>query len=146
VGANFGIGTLAAMRPAAAALALLVLLAQDGSAQDGNVAAARDITLALPHPLRAGETASIEVQLGPVSRGRVINVTTAAGRPLGTISPFGVRRGQDAGTYTLPVPPDAISDGRVSARLTISQPGAPPRAPTAQEVRDVKLTVGGAAR
>jgi hypothetical protein len=76
----------------------------------------------------------------------VINVTTPSGQPLGTISPFGVRRGQDAGTYTLPVPPDAIRDARVSARLTISQPGAPPRAPTAQEVRGVKLNVGGASR
>jgi hypothetical protein len=52
----------------------------------------------------------------------------------------------DAGTYTLLVPPEAIRDGRVSARLTISQPGAPPRAPTAREVRSVKLIVGGASR
>jgi hypothetical protein len=134
------------MRATAVALALLVLMAQNVSAQNGNVAAARDITLALPHPLRAGDTASIEVQVGPISRGRVINVTTPSGQPLGTISPFGIRRGQNAGTYTLPVPPDAIRDGRVSARLTISQPGAAPRAPTAQEVRNVKLTVGGASR
>jgi hypothetical protein len=129
------------MRPAAAAFALLVLLAQNA-----NVALAQDITLVLPHPLRAGEAAWIEVQVGAISRGRVINVTTTSGQQLGTISPFGVRMGQDAGTYTLPVPPDAIRDGRVSARLTISQSGAPPRAPTAQEVRSVKLTVTGASR
>jgi hypothetical protein len=133
------------MRPAAAALALLVLLMQI-LAQTATVALAQDITLVLPHPLRAGETAWIEVQVGPISRGRVINVTTSSGQPLGTISPFGVRMGQDAGTYALPVPADAIRDGRVSARLTISQSGAPPRAPTAQEVRSVKLTVGGGAR
>jgi hypothetical protein len=35
-----------------------------------------------------------------------------------------VRAGQDAGTYTLPVPNDAIRDGRVAIRLTISQQGA----------------------
>jgi len=31
-------------------------------------------------------------------------------------------------------------------RLTITQPGEPPRAPTAQEVRSVKLSVTGASR
>ena len=121
--------------------ALLVLLAQNA-----NVALAQDITLVLPHPLRAGETAWIEVQVGPIGRGQEIDVGTVSGRSLGTISPYGMRLGQDAGTYTLPVPADAIRDGRVSVRLTITQSGAPPRAPTAQEVRTVKLIVVGASR
>ena len=127
------------MRPAAAALALLGLLAQHAAAAD-------DVILALPRPLRAGDTAWIEVQVGAVGRGQEIEVTTASGRQLGVISPFGVRLGQEAGTYTLPVPEDAIRDGRVAVRLTISQSGGPPRAPTAQEVRSVKLTVAGAPR
>ena len=132
------------MRPAAAAFALLALLAQDGLAQNANVAPA--VTLVLPHPLAAGETAWIEVQVGPIGRGQEIDVTTASGQQLGTISPFGMRLGQDAGTYTLPVPADAIRDRRVSIRLTITQSGASLRAPTALEVRSVKLRVGGAAR
>ena len=41
------------------------------------------------------------------------------------------------------VPSSAMHDGRVTVRLTISQATGPPRAPTAQEVRSVKLTVGG---
>ncbi|MEA2911636.1 MAG: hypothetical protein QOJ15_3717 [Bradyrhizobium sp.] len=133
------------MRPAAAALALFAHLALNGNAamaQD----AARSMTLELPRPLAAGETAFIEVQLGPIGRGRTIEVTTAAGQPLGTISPFGVRTGQDAGTYPLPVPEDAIRDGRLSVRLTISQPGGSARAPTADEVHSVKLGVGPAPR
>jgi hypothetical protein len=129
------------MRPAAAALALVALLAQIA-----NAASVSDVTLVLPRQLRAGETAWIEVQVGPISRGREIDVTTDSGRDLGVISPFGVRVGQDAGTYALPVPADAIRDGRLSVRLTITQPGGPPRAPTDQEVRNVKLTVAGAAR
>jgi hypothetical protein len=133
-------------RPAAAALALLALLAQSGWAQDGNVASTQELTLDLPHPLRAGEAAWIEVQVGPISRGRQVTVTTAAGEPLGTISPFGTRAGQDAGTFSLPVPAEAIRDGRVAIRIAISQAGAPARAPTVQEVRGVKLTVGGAGR
>jgi hypothetical protein len=126
------------MRRASAAFALLALLVQNG-----NAVSADDMTLALPHPLRAGETAWIEVQTGALDRGQEIDVTTASGQELGVISPFGLRVGQDAGTYTLPVPADAIRDSRISVRLTITRFGAPPRAPTAQEVRSVKLTVTG---
>ena len=132
------------MRPAAAALALFAHLALNGNAalaQD----AAQSMTLELPRPLAAGETAFIELQVGPIGR-RTIEVTTASGQPLGVVSPFGVRTGQDAGTYPLPVPNDAIRDRRLSIRLTISQPGGAPRAPTAEEVRSVKLGVGGGTR
>jgi hypothetical protein len=133
------------MRPAVAALALVAHLALNGNAalaQD----AARTMTLDLPRALAAGETAFVEVQVGPIGRGRTIEVTTAAGQPLGVVSPFGVRTGQDAGTYPLPVPTDAIRDGRLSIRLAISQPGGSSRAPTADEVRSVKLGVGGGTR
>jgi hypothetical protein len=133
------------MRRSVVVLAILAHLALNGNAalaQD----AARNLTLELPRPLAASETAFIEVQVGPIGRGRTIEVTTASGQPLGTVSPFGVRTGQDAGTYPLPVPQDAIRDGRLSIRLTISQPGGAPRAPTADEVRSVKLGVGPAQR
>jgi hypothetical protein len=79
------------------------------------------------------------VQVGAIRRGQEIDVTIASGQELGVISPFGVRSGQDAGTYTLPVPADAIPNGRLSVRLTITQFGAPPHTPTAEEVRSVKL-------
>jgi hypothetical protein len=133
------------MRPALAALALLAHLALNGKAvlaQD----AAQSMALQLPRPLAANETAFIEVQLGRIGRGRTIEITTASGQPLGTVSPFAVRTGHDAGTYPVPIPKDAIRDGRLSIRLTISQPGGSPRAPTAEEVRGVKLGVGPAPR
>jgi hypothetical protein len=133
------------MRPAVAALTLFAQLALNENtalAQD----AARSMTLELPRPLATSETAFIEVQVGPIGGGRTIEVTTASGQPLGTVSPFGVRTGQDAGTYPLPVPQDAIRDGRLSLRLTISQPGGAPGAPSADEVRGVRLGVGGGAR
>lgn len=126
------------MHRAATTFTLLALLVLNGHA-----ASAQDIILVLPHALQAGETTWIEVQVGPIGRGQEINVTTASGQELGAISPFGIRVGQDAGTYTLPLPRDAIRDGRVSVQLTITQFGAPPRAPTAEEVRSVKLTVAG---
>ena len=138
------------MRRSAAALALVALLAQAASiqdvwAQETNMAA-QNLTLALPHPLGTGETAFIEVQLGAISRGRVVTITTADGQPLGTVAPFGARPAQTGETYnyTLPVPAAAIRDGHLAIRLTISEPGGPPRAPTAQEVRAVKLGIGGA--
>jgi hypothetical protein len=133
------------MRPAVAALALFAHLALNGSAALAQEAA-QSMTLDLPRQLAAGETAFIEVQVGPIGRGRTIEVTTASGQPLGVVSPFGVRNGQDAGTYPLPVPQDAIRDGRLSIRLTISQPGGASRAPTAGEVRGVRLGVGPAPR
>ncbi|HEV7408219.1 MAG TPA: hypothetical protein VGO01_07040 [Bradyrhizobium sp.] len=133
------------MRPAVVVLVLCTQLALTGNAalaQD----AARSMTLELPRALAASETAFIEVQVGPIGRGRTIEVTTASGEPLGVVSPFGVRTGQDAGTYPLPVPKEAIRDGRLSIRLTISQPGGAARAPTTDEVRAVKLGVGGGTR
>ena len=125
------------MRRSAAAFALLALLAQSGTAS------ADEMTLVLPHPPGPGEIVWLEVEVGPIQRGQEIDVTTASGQELGVISRFGVRAGQSAGTYTLPMPANVFHDGRVSVRLTISQFGAPPRAPTAQEVRSVKLIVGG---
>jgi hypothetical protein len=100
---------------------------------------ARTVTLALPHPLGAGDSAWIEVELGPIGR-REISVTTTSGDPVGTISPYGIGAGQDAGTYSLPVPADAIKDDRLSIQLIISQPGGS-RAPTAQEVPGVTLRI-----
>jgi hypothetical protein len=134
----------------AAAVALMALVAplaaaQDGPTRDTNMSA-QELTLALPRPLRPGEPAWLEVQVGPISRGRVITITSATGHPLGTISPFGARVGEAGGTYTLPVPPDAIRDGKLTVRLTISQGGGPPRAPTAEEVRGVKLNVSNGPR
>ena len=120
-----------------AAIALLALLARGTMAAE-----ARDMNLVLPHPLQAGETAWLDIAVGAIGH-QQIEVTTAAGEALGTISTFGLRFGQDAGDYTLPVPADAIHGKRVTIRLTITQPGAPQRAPTDQEVRSVKLKIAG---
>jgi hypothetical protein len=128
------------MRLAAAAVALLALVAPQNAAQGQR--ADSEIVLNLPRPIGAGETAFIEVQVGPIGRAQ-IEVTTDTGRPLGTLSPFGARAGQDAGTFTLPVPPSALRDGRIAVRLTVRQ-GDSRRPPTVQEVRGVRLSIGGA--
>jgi hypothetical protein len=123
-------------------LAAAVVAGLAWAASGGSVALAQDpvetMTLVLPHAPGTDDTVWIEVQVGAIGRGQEISVTTATGEPLGVISPFGVRAAQDAGTYLLPVPSEAIKDGRLSVKLAISQFGKS-RAPTSQEVRGVEL-------
>ncbi|MGO4123692.1 hypothetical protein AB4Z01_04795 [Inquilinus sp. YAF38] len=120
---------------AAAAFGLLAILVLGGGD-----AAAQELRLPLPRPLRPGEIAWLEVEVGPIGRREVI-VSTAAGRDIGVISPFGPRAGQEAGIYPLPLPAEAIEDGRIVVRLSITQVGAPPRVPTGEEVRRVTVLV-----
>ena len=104
------------------------------------------VTLVLPHALGAGETAWIELELGVIERGAEIEIATMAGQSLCVISPFGIRSGDPAGTYTIPLPGDAISDERVSLRLTLNRNGHVQRAPTAREVKSIRVKIMPAAR
>ena len=124
------------LRLAAAVLGWLAIPALGG----GRVAA-QELTLALPHPLQPGEIAWLVVEVGPIGRHEV-TVSTAAGGIIGVISPFGPRAGLQAGTYALPLPTEAIEDGHVVVRLTITQDGGAPRAPTGEEVRRVTVRIG----
>jgi hypothetical protein len=67
--------------------------------------------------------------------------TTIAGKLLGVISPYGIRAGEEAGTYTVPIPPELISDKRLSLRLILDQHRRGKRAPTDKELRGVRLTI-----
>ena len=108
--------------------------------------AGRVVALALPQGLRAGETAWLEVKIGVIERGDEIEIQTTAGQPLGTISPFGIHAGQPAGTYTVPVPAEAISNNHLSLRLLIDEPGHAQRGPTMKEVSRVRLKIMPAAK
>ncbi|AWB07770.1 hypothetical protein A6A40_20395 (plasmid) [Azospirillum humicireducens] len=102
------------------------------------------MTLALPHPLRQGEAVVLAVTVGRISRGQAVEITTADGRPIGTAAPFGPQRGQGAGTFGIPVPAEALRDGRLALRLRVTTAhGAPPRPPTAEEVPDLRLSIIG---
>ncbi|MGV7219389.1 hypothetical protein [Bradyrhizobium sp. UFLA05-112] len=96
-------------------------------------------TLTLPHSLAPGAIAWIEVQVGPLAPGQRVRVTTQAGELLGAISPFGPGERQNAGIYSLPVPPDAIHDDNLSVVVTITEANKPPRAPNPAEVKSLKL-------
>lgn len=123
------------MNRTAAVIALAMLFAQCGRA------AAQDMTLTLPQPFDAGDSAYIEVQVGVIGPGHEIEVKTADGRMLGVISPHGIRAGRAAGTYTLPLPADVICNGRVGITLMITRSDAAPRVPDADEVRGVRVVV-----
>ena len=124
------------MRVLLAVPAFCALLGQLAFAVDG-----RAMTLALPHPLRAGETAWLEVKVGVLERGAEVEIATASGQSLGVISPFAIRSGRQAGTYTVPVPADTIREGRLSLVVSLNQNGHPKRAPSAKELKRIRLKV-----
>ena len=97
-------------------------------------ATGRVVNLVLPRDLSADEGAAVEVKVGVIARGAQIKVETTSGKLLGVISPYGIRSGDEAGTYPIPVPPEAISNKRVSLRITLSY-NRSKRAPTAQDVK-----------
>jgi hypothetical protein len=130
-------------------LALSVILAfvtpQAGStpapkAQSQPAGDAREMTLVLPHALRKGETAWLLVAVGMIGHNQ-IQLTTQSGKDLGTISPFGIRSGQAAGTYTIPVPAEALSGRRLILRLSVPQADGLQRATTTEEVKSVRLVI-----
>ena len=101
---------------------------------------ARQVTLALSHALRKGETAWLLVEAGSIDSEQ-IELMTLDGHPLGTISPYGVRSGQAAGTYTVPVPAEDFIDGRVTLRLSVVQANQAPRAATKAEIKSMRLLI-----
>jgi hypothetical protein len=101
--------------------------------------AGRRVTLSLPQPPVHGETVVLTVQLGAIGHDQV-HITTAGGRELGTISGYGLKAGRPAGSYAVPVPADAVTDGHVTVVFSMIE-GNTERAATQEEVKDVKITV-----
>lgn len=112
--------------------ALLVVHALSGAAS-----AMDDVVLSLPRSLRTGDALTLEITVGPLRRQR-LTVSTAGGRFLGSIAPFGVAANRSSGTYTIPVPVDAVQDGRLVLRLIITD-GSGERKPTTDEVTAIRL-------
>jgi hypothetical protein len=100
----------------------------------------RTVNLALPHALQAGETASLLVTVGVIPRSAEIEITTTSGRPLGVISPYGIRAGHESGTYAVPLPAEAISGRRVCLLVSLRANGKT-RPPTMKEVKRVRVTI-----
>lgn len=125
------------MSTSLAALALLAILALPACAS----AVGGEVVLTLPRPLKPGEAATLVVEVGVLKRGHEVVVTTPSGKLIGTISPYGIPPGQAAGSYALPVPAEAVKDGKLSLRLSLTGTGGPPRAPTDQEVKSLRVSI-----
>ena len=123
-----------------ATLISFVLLVQTAGAPG------RVVNLVLPRSLNADEAAAVELKLGVIQRGAEVEVETTSGKMLGVISPYGIRSGNEAGTYTVPLPPEAISNKRVSLRITLNQHSRGKRAPNSKEVQKVRLKITSTVR
>jgi hypothetical protein len=92
----------------------------------------------VPRPPAKREMLWIEIRAGSLEGGREIAVSTADGLAVGTVSSSGVPRGPGA-TYAIPLPREAVRDGRVRLRLEVRERGALPRTPRPGEVESVTL-------
>ncbi|HWO22472.1 MAG TPA: hypothetical protein VNO30_27125 [Kofleriaceae bacterium] len=121
-------------------LVLLVLLALP-ALPVAAAAAPGEVTLAVPRKLQAGESIVLVVTVGAIQRGQQIWITTASGQQIGTVSPYGIPPGHEAGSYVVPVPVGAVRECKLSLQLRLTGGGGPPRAPTAQEVKAIELRI-----
>jgi hypothetical protein len=123
-----------------AACALIALLAQGAEAPAAVTpsGAARTV-LMLPRPPAAQEAVWLSVRVGVLRRGARVLVFSDEGTLLGAISPFAIPPGKEAGTYTIPLPENAVRDGRVVVRLVVEEREHAARPATGGEVEDVGL-------
>ena len=122
---------------ALAGYALIALLAQgaDATAAETPPGATR---LAVPRAPAAQEAVWLSVRVGVLPRGLRILVLSDDGQLLGVISPFAIVPGKETGTYTIPLPDNAVHQGHVTVRLLVEERGVT-RSPTGSEVEDVGL-------
>jgi hypothetical protein len=118
-----------------------VLLVGGAHGPDGGGAAPRDrvIELTVPRQPAAGEAASLRVAAGVLPQGSRVLVRLADGELLGTIAPFGIRPGEKAGAYTIPLPERAVRGGTVTLHLTLELPDGASRSPTEKEIEGAEL-------
>jgi hypothetical protein len=135
--AKIAVIAAAGVATAAAAGVLLSGAAAATSAGPTN----RVVEVTVPRGIAANETADLEVQTGVLTRGAQVDVRTPSGRLIGTISPFAIRPGQPAGTYSFPLTRDEIRDGHVTVCLSVRLAGQPARAPTPAEIGQVTIAL-----
>jgi hypothetical protein len=86
-----------------------------------------------------GQSLVLRVRAGVLRRGAEIDVY-GNGVLLGTVSPFATPGGSEAGGYTLPLPASLQHARRIALKFVLTEAGRKPRAPTARELRDARLT------
>jgi hypothetical protein len=107
----------------------------------GAVAGAGAMTLTLPRTPAPDEAVHLNVKVGRLPSGARVIVRTSKGEIVGAISPFGAVAREHGGTYVIPVPRDAVQDGKVSLQLEVQEKGTSARVPTGDEVQSVTLAL-----
>ncbi|HKI18718.1 MAG TPA: hypothetical protein VKA15_12605 [Isosphaeraceae bacterium] len=98
------------------------------------------LTLTLSRQPAANEMLVVQLKVGVLERGTRIVVRAIDQEIAGTIAPFGIRPGQKAGLFTVPVPGKAIANKKVSLLVEVLEKGAKAvRAATKAEIEDAKL-------
>lgn len=103
-----------------------------------DVGARKTVTLTLPRSAAEGEAVAARIAAGAVPRGARIIVRLPTGEIAGSVTPYGIRSGQKAGVYTIPLPAGATANGKVTLHLEVKEKRGT-RAPTDREVERVEL-------
>lgn len=101
------------------------------------------VTLQVPRQLAGNEALFLRLAVGVLHRGQTIVIRDANGEILGSASPYGVAaQTSSVGTYTIPLPIDAIQASHVVLRLEINESQQmSPRAPTDSEIKSIELSI-----
>lgn len=121
-----------------AGLSLVLVACAHGSMAG---AAAEVMTLSLPRAPAADEAIRLSLKVGRLPGGARVVVRTSTGEIVGTIFPYGADASRRGGTYVIAVPPEAVTDGKVSLQLAVEENGMASRVPTSDEVQSVTLAL-----
>ncbi len=124
------------------ALTLGIALAACGHGRpEGPPAAAElmSLTLEVPRLPAANEVVWARIEVGALPPGARLVVRTTDGGIAGTVAPFGPV-GREGGVYTIPLPQEAIADGKVTLILGVLEDlASEARPPLEGEVGSVEL-------
>jgi hypothetical protein len=98
----------------------------------------RTMTLTLPRAAATGEAVHLHLVAGVLPRGARVVVRLPNGQIAGTATRYGGRTDQPAGEYIIPLPPEAIRNGKVTLRVEVEEDGTA-REPKSGEVRKLEL-------
>lgn len=99
----------------------------------------KTVTVTLPRAAASNEAVAVRISAGVLPDGARIIVRLPSGEIAGSVTPYGVRTGQKAGIYTIPLPQHAVANGTVTLHLELGEKRGEPRAPTEQEVEKVEV-------
>lgn len=117
-----------------------VLVAEVLGVATSACAAEQSRAIEFPAPVvKGGDSIKLKVTTGSLAQGARLVVMTENGELLGAAAPY-VGRGKSI-TSILAIPLSVLAEGRLRLRLQVVEPGAPGRAPQAEEVERVDLIV-----